>query len=74
MTTAATSPGHQARAPTSPANFDPDTPGPSRPPESLDGTPLPYANREGDNEVDFLPHNLRITSTLVLALDDPYDA
>ncbi|RCN39998.1 hypothetical protein ANCCAN_14076 [Ancylostoma caninum] len=38
-------------APTSPVNFDPDTPGPSRPPESLQSTPLPYANREGDNEV-----------------------
>ncbi|KAK6028791.1 SH3 domain protein [Ostertagia ostertagi] len=50
-TMAATSPGHQARAPTSPANFDPDTPGPSRPPDSLQATPLPYANREGDNEV-----------------------
>ncbi|XGW17936.1 hypothetical protein V3C99_002495 [Haemonchus contortus] len=49
-TTAATSPGHRARAPTSPANFDPDTPGPSRPPDSLQSTPLPYANREGDNE------------------------
>ncbi|KAK5979842.1 Splicing factor ESS-2 [Trichostrongylus colubriformis] len=48
--TAATSPGHQARAPTSPVNFDPDTPGPSRPPDSLQATPLPYANREGDNE------------------------
>ncbi|CAJ0598808.1 unnamed protein product [Cylicocyclus nassatus] len=40
------------RAPTSPVNFDPDTPGPSRPPESVAATPLPYANREGDNEED----------------------
>ncbi|KHJ93821.1 hypothetical protein OESDEN_06258 [Oesophagostomum dentatum] len=45
---AATSPRH--RAVTSPVNFDPDTPGPSRPPESVEATPLPYANREGDNE------------------------
>ncbi|WKX99738.1 hypothetical protein Q1695_014537 [Nippostrongylus brasiliensis] len=47
LTGATTTPGHRA---TSPVNFDPDTPGPSRPPESLQATPLPYANREGDNE------------------------
>ncbi|KAK6743310.1 hypothetical protein RB195_010520 [Necator americanus] len=45
---ATTSPRHHA--PTSPVNFDPDTPGPSRPPQSLQATPLLYANREGDNE------------------------
>ncbi|KAE9413155.1 hypothetical protein Angca_004554, partial [Angiostrongylus cantonensis] len=44
-----TTPGH--RAPTSPISFDPDTPGPSRPSDDVHGTPLPYANCEGDNEV-----------------------
>ncbi|KAJ1370108.1 hypothetical protein KIN20_031761 [Parelaphostrongylus tenuis] len=43
-----TTPGH--RAATSPVNFDPDTPGPSRPSDVVQGTPLPYANCEGDNE------------------------
>ncbi|VDL79229.1 unnamed protein product [Nippostrongylus brasiliensis] len=30
--------------------YVPDVESPSRPPESLQATPLPYANREGDNE------------------------
>ncbi|KJH46794.1 SH3 domain protein [Dictyocaulus viviparus] len=43
-----TTPGH--RAATSPVNFDPDTPGPSKPIDDLQGTPLPYSNCEGDND------------------------
>lgn len=38
------------RHPTSPINFDPGTPGPSRPSEIVQRTPLPYSNCEGDNE------------------------
>ncbi|VDM58210.1 unnamed protein product [Angiostrongylus costaricensis] len=57
--TSGTTPGH--RAPTSPISFDPDTPGPSRPSEGVQGTPLPYANCEGDNEVLFLKSCLSVS-------------